>query len=335
MHKPSIKSMQVFLEANGYDTNQIASMTKEELLQVYGAKVNQEILEFQQGVLDNVGIEALAQVKQKKELEEKIAKIQEKVKNIHQDIRKIYAIMDEFIEDFSIDELRYLIFNNVRKIPSNLVDKVIQIKKYQYQILWLDKIEENLSILPEEEKKNLMAKYCRMDNIDRKLYRIYKNSFDKKEVLKMAEVAKNKLNLLSAFSSQELEENYEIFYNESEEKHQLMNEIVEFTHSYSRNMLKKMSMEQLANLRDSIRNQISKENEEKRTVAKYVKILENSMRSVDEQEFQTVCLDAINHLNNEQLQKVIETLSSQNKFFANKFEGVARQIRGKVKAKII
>lgn len=333
MHKPSVSSMQTFLIANGYNASEVEKMSDEELLNNYSKQVMQEIQDFQKGALEDSNIGIFVQMQHNKEIQQKLQEIKERLKKVHQDLRKIYQIVDDFIEDFSIDELRYFLFNGVQKIPSNLIEKALQVKFFQYKIVWLDQIEKNFSQLPEEERRTLMEQYYFIHD-SKKLYKIYQNSYDQKEVTKMAEVAKNKLLLLKNFAPEDLEKNYERFYNESEEKIEMIKEIMRLTGSYSRSVLRSMNMEQLSNLIASIRQQIQKTNEEKQIVMKYVRILENSMRSVDDYDFQEVCIDAINHLSNEQLQKVISTLSSQNKFFAGKFESVARQLRSKVKAKI-
>ncbi|MCE3040437.1 hypothetical protein [Helicobacter anatolicus] len=333
MHKPSVSSMQTFLIANGYNASEVEKMSDEELLNNYSKQVMQEIQDFQKGALEDSNIGIFVQMQHNKEIQQKLQEIKERIKKVHQDLRKIYQIVDDFIEDFSIDELRYFLFNGVQKIPSNLIEKALQVKFFQYKIVWLDQIEKNFNQLPEEERRTLMEQYYSIHD-SKKLYKIYQNSYDQKEVTKMAEVAKNKLLLLKNFTPEDLEKNYERFYNESEEKIEMIKEIMRLTGSYSRSVLRSMNMEQLSNLIASIRQQIQKTNEEKQIVMKYVRILENSMRSVDDYDFQEVCIDAINHLSNEQLQKVISTLSSQNKFFAGKFESVARQLRSKVKAKI-
>ncbi|CBG39411.1 hypothetical protein [Helicobacter mustelae] len=334
MHKPSVKSMQTFLLGNGYDKSHIDAMSEEELFEIYSKKVRQEVQESQHELLDNIDIRYFAQVKKQKELDSKVQEIQKQICRVNHSVRKVYDIIDAFIEDFSLDELRYFILNGINKIPSNIVDRVIQIKSYQYRIFWLEKIEENLAPLPEEERHTLMEKYTKPDYKDSRLYQIYKNSFDQKELQKMVEIARKKLDVIKHFLPEALEESYATLHEEDKEKNKIIEEIMSFTHSYPRNTLKKMTMKQLRNLGDFIREKMREEQRDHRIIEKYVQMIEESMRSVEDAEFQMVCMDAINRLSNPQLQKVIETLNTKNKFFASKFESVARSLRGKINAKL-
>ncbi|RDU73281.1 hypothetical protein CQA57_05180 [Helicobacter anseris] len=330
MHKPALKSMKVFLQSKGYD---VEHKDFQEVFDIYKNVCLQETTAYQNEVFDtsffdisganeNVELIALSQV------------IKTEIEQIQNEPQKLYVLIDRYIEQCPYEELKFLIFSGVKKLPFLTMDRIFKIKYYQYQEVWMEKIEQHLDVLPQEEKKVLMHHYDKMrDNIPL-LFRAYQKSFDTDEVEKMRSVAENKLLLLQNFNPQMLEENYKAFYDESPEKIKLVKEVLSLTSSYTKSFLKHIPMEELLSLIEEIKKQKRDEEESKKRIIKHIKILEESIAMASDGDFDIACMSAIEELNNEELQKVLHYLGSQNKFFVNKFESVAKQFGSNFKAKV-
>ncbi len=321
--------MKILVKSHGYDMD---GSDESEILKTYEKICIQEIKTFQNIVFEQNFFETQS-LRETAEFVALTNIIKEEIRQIQGSVEKLYEVLDRYIEKCPYEELKFLIFSGIKKIPFMILDRAFKIKYYQYQEIWLEKIEINLEILPLEERSVLMQYYQdHRENIPL-LFKVYRQTFDPKEVQKMKEVAQNKLLLLQNFSPQLLEENYKAFFDESEQKIHLIKEILSYTHSYPKNYLKKIPINQLMILKEEIKKQKEQEERSKKRVAKYIKLLEESMMVINDGDFDMACSNAIKELDSEELQKVIGHLGSQNKFFANKFESVAKQLRGSVKAK--
>ncbi len=327
-YQPSIRMVKLFLQNCNYD---IENKSDEEILKLYQDHNLREVMEFQKEVFDNGFVDITKEIP---ELLEIANVIKEDIKGVGDNISALYGIIDKYIEKYPYEELKFLIFSGIKKIPLLIVERIIMAKTYQYQEIWLEKIAKNLEVLPIEEKSVLMAKYQSLcDNLTT-LFNIYQKSFQEEGIAKMREVAQNKLAILKNFSPQLLEATYRAYYNESEEKLKLVNEILEYTQSYPKAFLKNQSMERLMNLKKEIIGRREEEAQSKRLVFEHIKALEESMAETNDSNFDAACMNAISDLNNIELQKVVDYIGSKNKFFVNRFEEVAKRFRSKVNAKV-
>lgn len=327
-YEPSIQMVKLFLQNCNYD---IENKSDEEILRLYQEHNSREVMEFQKEVFDNGFIDM---AKEMPELLEIANVIKEDIRKVGDDVSALYGIIDKYIEKYPYEELKFLIFSGIKKIPLLIVERVVKAKSYQYQEIWLEKIAKNLEVLPIEERSVLMAKYQSLcDNLT-VLFGIYQQSFQKEEITRMQEVAQNKLMILKNFSPQLLEANYKAYYNESKEKLELVNEILKYTQTYPKVFLKNQSMERLNNLKKEIISRKEEEAQSKKLVFEHIRALEESMAETNDSNFDAACMSAINDLNNIELQKVVDYIGSKNKFFVNRFEEVAKRFRSKVNAKV-
>ena len=326
-YKPSMRGMKIYLQGHGH---QIDSMNDEEIFELYSQISGAEIKSFQEEVFDS---SFLGIAQETPGLHKLSGVIKEEIKSIGSDAYKLQKLIDAYIEKFPFEELKFLIFSGVKKIPFLVVDRIVKIKSYQYQEIWLEKIAQNLEILPVEERSVLINQYQQF-NISQ-LFKVYQKTLHQDEVEKMKAVAQNKFNLLKNFSPQLLESSYKAFYDESEEKSELIDEILKHTRSYSRGALKNLPFHQLNSLKEEILEQEKEKSKSKKRVIDHIRALEASMLMTHDSDFDAACMDAIAELNNLELQKVIDYLSARNKFFINRFESVARQFHSSSKNRII
>lgn len=330
MYKPSLKSMKVFLQSKGYN---VEHKDSQEVLDIYKDVCSQEVNMYQNEVFDTSFFD-VSRANENMELIALSQIIKTEIEQIQNEPQKLYILIDKYIEQCPYEEFKFLIFSGVKKLPFLTMDRIFKIKYYEYQEVWMEKIEQHLDVLPQEEKRVLMYHYDKIrDNIPL-LFRAYQKSFDVDEVEKMKRVAEDKLLLLQNFNPQILEENYRAFYDESPEKIKLVKEVLSLTSSYTKSFLKHIPMDELLNLIKEIKKQKQNEEESKKRIVKHIKILEESITMASDSDFDMACINAIEELNNEELQKVLHYLGSQNKFFLNKFESVAKQFGSNIKAKI-
>lgn len=331
MHNPSLKSMKIFLQSRGYDVDH---KERQEILELYQKTCLKEISLYQNDIFDHNLFEA-TRVRENAEFIALSQAIGREVEEIQTDVKKLYVLLDKYIEKCPYEELKFLIFSRVKKIPFLTIERILKIKYCEYQEVWLEKIENNLTALPQEEKMTLMQYYHQIRNNIPLLFKVYQKSFNEKEVEEMRKVAENKLFLLKNFEPQMLEDNYRVFYDDSEEKMKLVREVLALTHSYTKHSLKHMPIKNLLELKEEIKKQKYKEEQSKKLIFKHIKILEESILMASDSEFDMACINAVDELNSEELQKVLDYLGSQNKFFVNKFESVVKQMGSRMKAKIL
>lgn len=325
---PSMRMMKLFLQNHEID---IEDKSEEEILKLYKDCNIQEVMEFQKDVFDNGYLDKAKEVP---EMLEVANMIKESIKRVGDNVSRLYGVMDQYMEKYPYEELKFLILSGVKKIPLVVVDLVTKIKAYQYQEIWLEKIADNLDVLPAEEKSVLMDRYQNLRDNLAALFKVYQKSFREEEVLKMQKIAQSKLELLKNFSPQLLETNYSAYYNEGKEKLDLIHEILSYTQIYSRSFLKNRTMKQLMEFKEEILKHKAEKTQSKKLVFEHIQALEESMTETDDSTFDAACMSAINELNNIELQKVIQYLGSKNRFFINRFEEVAKRFRDRAGDKI-
>ena len=330
-YKPSLKSMKTFLNAQGHDAD---SKGQEEIFELYKRVCREKVGFFQSSVFDKSFFEA-KDIKDTAEFVNLSGVIASEVAKVGDSLARLYALMDKYIEQCPYEELRFLIFSGAKRIAPSILKKAFSVKYHQYQEVWLEKIASNLENLPPEERSVLLHHYEQIREDIPQLFRVYQQSFQPHEIEKMKKIAQDKLLLMQHFNPQLLEENYKAFYDGSEEKISLIREIMALTHSYPKGYLQHIPMSALRNLKEDILQQKRAEESSKKKVAEHIRRLEESMMMINDSEFDAACMDAIKELDNDELQKIVQYINSQDKFFANKFESIAKQLRGSIKAKII
>lgn len=328
--KFDLKMIKVYLKNHGYTDGDLNKLDEEKLFELYKTQSTQRVFEFRMALRDqNFSIP----LSQSSNNIQNYQKIKEKIKKINQDISKIYNILDEYVYEYTYEDILEIFRSNLPNISSSKIEKILKVKYREFQEIWLEKIKNNFFDLPDEEKLFLINFYEKSRNDIEKIKRVYQSSMRSDYMSNIKKISEIKLEIIKNFMPNLMEENYKDFFKETPQKVEIMKEILELTSSYSKNFLLELDMEKLEFLRDEIIKQNKKEIYDKKVFQEYVKNLEETINLLDDNDFEKVCLEVITKLDETQIQNIINHMCGKNNFFINKFNAVVRSHQSKLKNK--
>lgn len=182
----------------------------------------------------------------------------------------------------------------------------------------------NLSTLPAEEAQTLLKFYYdKKDNLI-ELKDIYTRSNDKKYLSQIYEIACMKLHIVRDYMPKELEETYRVYYDNSQEKIELIKQILSISNGFEKGYLLGLSMHDLGELLIQIQEELQKKKKEEEEVKMYFDEFKNALHSTKEEMFLEVCIDAASALSRERFQELCANLAKKFKTFRHRFTDIAR-----------
>lgn len=243
---------------------------------------------------------------------------------IEQDNFKIYEMLDEYIENYTVCEIAETIFMKTKKTKIAKLEKMMRIKRSQLQELWLEALERNLSTLPEQEAQTLLKFYYDKKDDLIALKDIYLRSNDKKYLNTLYEIASMKLHIVQDYMPKELEETYRVYYDNSQEKITLIKQILKISSGFEKGYLLTMSIHDLDELLIQIKEELQKKQQEEEEAKKYLEEFKDALHSTNEEIFLEVCIDAASALSRDRFQELCATLAKKYKTFRHRFTDIAR-----------
>lgn len=312
--------MTSYLKSKGYTKEQIASMNDKQILRDYEEKTKEFLYQAKKqiDIIPQTPKEVQRKDLQHLQIPLELAQI------IEQDNVKIYEMLDEYIENYSVREVAEVIFMKTKHTKIAKLEKMMRIKRSQLQELWLEALERNLSTLPTEEAQTLLKFYYdKKDNLI-ELKDIYTRSNDKKYLSQIYEIACMKLHIVRDYMPKELEETYRVYYDNSQEKIELIKQILNISNGFEKGYLLGLSMHDLGELLIQIQEELQKKKKEEEEVKMYFDEFKDALHSTKEEMFLEVCIDAASALSRERFQELCANLAKKFKTFRHRFTDIAR-----------
>ena len=212
-------------------------------------------------------------------------------------------------------------------ISTERITRMIRVKYREFQERLLDEILKLISDMPDEEMYTFME-YCKKnrDNTN-KLSSIIMEMEDEEKRNEVIEMTTLKCDILKEFMPDILESTYKPFYDNSEEKEMIVNDILRLTKSHSKAHLKSLSMDTLNNLRNSILEQNRADAEKRQKFKKIVNIFNSTLVASDNDNFVNACITAQKELDEGQLLDLINHMSAINPFFISNFNSALKDYK--------
>lgn len=303
-----------YIKQNGYTPEQLSTMEKEEILATY-TKLTKEFIEAYEDAIQkklNIGSED-------KEPDDDLHIKQDLIKIINDDNSQIYETLDDYVGSYDKEELADVLAIQDKEAKITKIKKMVRVKICEIQEFWLEEIEKNIKNLPEEEQFNLMHYYGNKKNNLKALRRIYTKSKDSKYLQKLQEISDSKINIIKEYMPEKMEENYKIFFNQSEEKKELVNKIYKLSQAEKKEHLMSLSMQDLNKLHSVLEEEIRKEQEEIKKSDRYIRKIKKTLKEIEDDDFIAVCLEASRNLSHEAFRNMIIRLSNLDKYFKYRY----------------
>lgn len=311
--------MSKYLKFYGYTSEQLEKMSIQELTQLFEEKTRENKRHYDQLLQEKMqSNQFMSQPSDDRDL------TMEFINAINGDSIRIYEA-DDFVSLYTPHEIaELLVLQEGQKTKLALIEKMARIKMCELQEFWLEKIEQKLEELPEEESYNLMHYYNMHKEDFKMLKNVYTQLSNPEYMERIKNIANNKINLIKQYMPDEMENNYRDFFNHSQVKLDLISKILEFSKSDDKQYLLTLSINELNEFYNKLQAKSEQEESEEIKVKEYMKLIRDALYSPDNQVFIDACLQAAQDLSYQSFQDLIIDLSKRQKTFRNRFDEVAK-----------
>lgn len=325
---PDIKTIKSYLARHGISQTKIDSMSDEDIEKAYIQESKNQLSKAQE-LLKEDFIEL-----QEKENENRELSLEE-LRPINANHLLIYTGLDDVIDNYSMKELAGLILTATQGMKLSKIEKMLRIKIRELQEFWLEALNENLKLLPDEERYDLMGLYDKQKDNLRLLKTAYENSLNAEYLENLKNLALNKLNMIKTYMPKDMETSYQNFFNNSAEKLKIVEEVLKISGAYTKETLLSLSLKELNELHLSIMEQEEEQAKERKQFNHFVKLFRNALNSSHEEQFADVILEAVHALPKFKFAELVNFMADSHKNFKNKFLEAAKEHKDFIDPKVL
>ncbi len=305
-----------YLKNKGYTQEELSHMSHERIISLYEEKTRDFILHAQE-ILETNKEDNVAYANE--------IIIPESLSIVSKQPFRFYDIIEDYIDSNTPREIANSFFAVLPHIKVKTLEKMVRIKIRQLQETWMLQLNNNLSVLPREERETLMEYFSRHKENLRTLRSMYEKSCDKDYIESLRLIATMKLSIIKDYMPDELESNYKVFYDHSPEKLAIIQEILKLSGAYSKGALLGFSIKDLNELLEELQKREEQKQIEKEQKNRYMEAFKHALHDPNDQVFVHVCLDAVSELSRQSFQEIAMVLAKQFKTFRQRFEDVAKE----------
>ncbi|WP_299326286.1 hypothetical protein [uncultured Helicobacter sp.] len=312
-----IALMAQYLKNKGYTQDELGKMSDERIAKLYEEHTRAFITQAQ---------DILETSEEHEELRKKSTTIMpESIALVAQDLCALYEQIDDYVDLYSTRDIANIFLASLPNVKLSKIEKMVRVKIRELQEIWLLELESNLSALPPQEREALMEYYLANKDDLHMLRQIHEKSKSPEYIDEIALIAQVKLSMIQEYMPDELESNYKSFYDHSPEKISAINAILRLSAAYTKGVLLGMSIQELQDLLQDLREKELQAAAVKDLVAHYHDSFKHALHDPDDQHFINVCIDAGSELPRQQFQELAAHLSREYKNFRQRFEDVSKE----------
>lgn len=247
------------------------------------------------------------------------------IKEHASDSGALYEVLERMVRLYDYSDIIDLLSNHTSDHIYRQLERMVRLKCREYQEWLLGEIERHYSDLPPEELFMQMCEYTSQRENIAKLKEVLtslRNPAQQERIIRLAQI---KNDLLKKHRSEEMEQFYKEFYENSEEKREVIAEILKLTNAYTSEKLKKMRVDDLHEMRTILIESQEEERREKKKIKHFLKLFEESIYQDDEDAFDALCRHALTELNGEQMQKIVDFMEVSNTLFAQRLKNLLKE----------
>lgn len=247
-------------------------------------------------------------------------------------------IADDFYEIFNDLLIKYphsVIYEallstlNAQKTQKALL--ILEIKYRQYQESLIEQIAQKITFMPEEERASFMLFIEKNRDEVELLKDILSQLKDDKISREIGQISNIKKYILSEFMAEDLEKNYKQFFNNSQDKQDLIARLRKISNAYSKQQLDDMTKEDLMDILTSIRQKELQDKKDREDFAKYVEAFKSALYEDNTSNFDALVIQVLEDVSKDCLANLRAKLRAEDALFESKF-AMAQKEWNRIKA---
>lgn len=218
---------------------------------------------------------------------------------------------------------------NAQKAQKALL--ILEIKYRQYQENLIQQIAQKITFMPEEERATFMLFIEKNRDEVELLKDILSQLNDDKISREIGQISNIKKYILSEFMAEDLEKNYKQFFNNSQDKQDLIARLRKISNAYSKQQLDDMTKEDLMDILTSIRQKELQDKKDREDFEKYVAAFKSALYEDNMSNFDALVIQVLEDVSKDCLANLKAKLRAEDALFESKF-AMAQKEWNRIKA---
>lgn len=206
---------------------------------------------------------------------------------------------------------------NAQKAQKALL--ILEIKYRQYQENLIEQIAQKITFMPEEERATFMLFIEKNRDEVELLKDILSQLNDDKISREIGQISNIKKYILSEFMEEDLEKNYKQFFNNSQDKQDLIARLRKISNAYSKQQLDDMTKEDLMDILTSIRQKELQDKKDREDFEKYVAAFKSALYEDNMSNFDALVIQVLEDVSKDCLANLKAKLRAEDALFESKF----------------
>ncbi|RDU65641.1 hypothetical protein [Helicobacter sp. MIT 14-3879] len=252
--------------------------------------------------------------------------IDSKIKAKIEQTDNFYSTFNELLVKYPYNNIHDVVVNF---ISADLVEKVLlilEIKYREYQEIIIEMIEKKINFMPKEEIASFMSFIERNRNEVELLKDILNQLENNKISSNIDKITNIKKYIISEFMPQDLEKNYKQFFNNSQDKQDLIKRLREISSAYSTKQLDDMTKEDLVDILTSIQQKEVNDKKDKDDFEKYFELFKRALYEDNNDLFDSLVVQVLGSVSKECLNNLKIHLKKEDALFEHKFQNAQKSL---------
>ena len=240
----------------------------------------------------------------------------------------LYDAIEKIFEKYDLNETIELVLSQSSDKQYKQMTQITEVAYRAYQETLLDRIEKLCEFYPAEERFEQLKFYGdRREDINF-LRESIANMNAQNNQERLSKIALIKYDIIRDYFPDSMYENYEEFYENEEEKNDIIERIMALTKAYTRPVLKAKKFQVLSHIERVLLEDRNREKEEKALIKQYTKKIGDVILSEDELAFAMVLKEALSVLDERDVARIVGNFDiSSNPILLQRFNVIMRDNR--------
>ncbi|MDE5925198.1 MAG: hypothetical protein K2N75_05290 [Helicobacter sp.] len=240
----------------------------------------------------------------------------------------LYDAIEKILEKYDLNEAIELVLSQSSDKQYKQMTQITEVAYRSFQEILLDRIEKLCEFYPAEERFEQLKFYGdRREDINF-LRESIANMSAQNNQERLSKIALLKYDIIRDYYPDSMYENYEQFYENEEEKNEIIERIMSLTKAYTRPVLKAKKFQVLSHIERVLIEDRDREKEEKALIKQYTKKLGDVILSEDELAFAMMLKEALGVLDERDVTRIIGNFDiSSNPILLQRFNAIMRDNR--------
>lgn len=314
------------LSRHGHKKEDLELMPIKELSKLFKEETKKNILSYMDFVKDDKA--DIVQEYSDDNVTREIAKISYCVIGDDINYPMLYDIVEKIFDEYELNETIELVLSQVKDKHYRQMTRIVEVAFRAYQESLLDKLDELCKNYPAEEKFEQLNLYSNKREDVNFLKHAIKKMEEENARLQLSKIAQLKFEIIRDYFPDSLYENYEDYYENDEEKNEIIERIMELTSAYKRPMLKTKKIQLLKHIERVLLEDKEREREEKILIKQFSMKIGDVMNGDDEYAFSRVIKEALDVLDERDVRKIVSNFDlASNPIFLQRFNVIVREHR--------